>query len=68
MAKGIMNTIGCDLGDRESHFCELDGRGRVVDRQKVLTTRSGLSKIFEKKARSQIVIEIGTHARWSASC
>lgn len=64
MAKAKLMTIGCDLGDRESHICELDHEGKVLKRDRIRTTRPGFLRAFEKRARCRVVIEIGTHARW----
>jgi len=56
--------IGIDAGDRKSHFCMLNGAGRVVIEESVATTREGLSAYFSKVERSWIVLEVGTHSAW----
>ena len=59
-------TIGCDLGDRYSHLCVLDGAGEVVTRARVATTRSGFSKWFKEVVPSRVALEVGGHSRWVA--
>lgn len=68
MADSIKETIGCDLGDRQSELCILSGgsgSGEVVTRPKALkTTRAGFSAFFEGRVPAHVVIEVGAHSRW----
>lgn len=56
--------VGCDLGDKFSEICVLDPMGAVLERVRVHTTRSGLSKAVVNYAPSVVVIEVGAHSRW----
>ena len=67
MNETIKETIGCDLGDRQSELCILTGSGteQVLTRPKaVKTTQAGVRGFFEGRARAHVVIEVGTHSRW----
>jgi transposase len=57
-------TIGLDLGDRSSQYCELDGDGKVCQRGSVATTRKAIRQQFGSVARSRVALEVGTHSRW----
>jgi transposase len=57
-------TIGIDVGDQYSHFCELDAEGEIVKRGRVASTQAALEKAFGNKARSRIALETGTHCHW----
>ena len=56
--------VGCDLGDKFSEICVLDQMGAVLERVRVQTTRSGLTKSVGTYAPSVVVIEVGAHSRW----
>lgn len=57
-------TIGIDLGDRQSDLCILDGSGAVVARTKAATTRIGLAKALKRHARAMVIVEVGAHSPW----
>ena len=57
-------TIGIDVGDQYSHFCQLDGDGEIVKRGRVASTQAALEKAFGKQAHSRIALETGTHCHW----
>ena len=57
-------TIGLDLGDRWSYYCVLDESGKIVLEQKLPTTPEAMKRIFEKRPRSRIALETGTHSPW----
>ena len=57
-------TIGVDLGDRESELCVVDGSGEVVARTKAATTKAGLTKSLKRYPGSRVIIEVGTHSPW----
>jgi transposase len=63
VSKGRM-TIGLDLGDKSSRFCELDASGDTVAEGSVLTTKKGLRQRFGGKRRCRIALEVGTHSPW----
>ena len=60
-------TIGCDLGDRCSHVCVLDGAGEVVDRARIKTSYAAFKGWFSKRQRALVAIETGAHTRWVAA-
>ncbi len=65
MERSTTNRIfGCDLGDRKSHICALDGDGEVLERCTVKTTKGGFSRFFAMDAPACVVIEAGTHSPW----
>lgn len=67
MNESIKETIGCDLGDRQSELCILTGSGteQVLTRPKaVKTTLAGMRAFFAGRERAHVVIEVGTHSRW----
>lgn len=57
-------TVGLDLGDRESRFCELDAQGAVGAEGRLRTTRAALERQFGARPRLRIVLEVGTHSPW----
>ena len=66
MANTIIETIGCDLGDKKSEICVLDAEGKVTLRASVRTTRKGMTAFFTRPA-VHVVIEVGAHSRWVSS-
>lgn len=59
-------TLGLDLGDRRSHYCLVDRRGRELDQAVVETTPSSLEALFKRTKGARLVIEMSTHACWIA--
>src|SRR5690348_9705828 len=57
-------TIGIDVGDRESHFCQLNAEGNITHRGRVASTQDAFRKQFGKVGRSRIALETGTHCHW----
>jgi hypothetical protein len=57
-------TIGLDLGDRNSWYCVLDEAGQIQLEQRVRTTAKGLREAFGGMPRSRIALETGTHSPW----
>jgi len=57
-------TIGMDLGDKTSRYCQLDGSGEVMEEGGVATTKKGMTQLFGAKGRCRIAIEVGTHSPW----
>src|SRR5215467_10809328 len=57
-------TIGVDLGDRSSHYCVLDERGRVVAESKTTTSPKAMKEVFGGTPRSRIALETGMHSPW----
>ncbi len=58
--------VGCDVSDKSSEICVLDGDGAVLERRQVRTTRAGLTSALEHYPAAIVVIEVGTHSRWIA--
>jgi transposase len=57
-------TIGMDLGDKTSRYCQLDGSGEVREEGSVATTKKGLTQRFATMGRCRMAIEVGTHSPW----
>ena len=64
MAEPIKMFVGCDIGDRKSDLCVLDGGGTVVESVKVKTEAASIRDWFAKRPHALVVIEVGTHSRW----
>lgn len=65
MAKDIIETIGCDLGDKQSELCILFSDGKLERPEPIKTTRRAFTKFFTRP-RAHVVIEVGTHSRWTS--
>jgi transposase len=59
----IIETIGCDLGDKQSELCILLPNGQIRRLDAVKTTRKAMTAFFARP-RAHVVIEVGTHSRW----
>src|SRR5277367_822105 len=57
-------TIGLDLGDRSSWYCELDEAGEVLLEKRVSTTPKAMKEVFGGMPRSRIALETGMHSPW----
>ncbi len=57
-------TTGLDVGDRFSHYCELDEAGAVFAEGRVRTNDAALRRHFEGAACARVVLEVGTHSPW----
>jgi transposase len=65
MAKRITGTIGVDLGDRYSTWCEIDQEtGEELESGRVRTTPAALERFFGGRPRARVVMETGTHSPW----
>lgn len=58
------NTVGMDLGDRYSHVCVLDARGRIVEEDRVRTDAQALRERFGAMKPATVAVEVGTHSPW----
>lgn len=57
-------TIGLDLGSRSTQCAIFDsGRTRIEER-KIATTKTAMTKLFERFPGSRIALEASTSARW----
>lgn len=64
MKDSIKETIGCDLGDRQSELCVLSESGEIIERSKLKTTLAGFRAFFAERTPAHVVIEVGAHSRW----
>jgi transposase len=64
MKKSNEHFVGCDVGDKMSELCVLDGTGAVIERRTVRTTAAALAKTLARYRRALVAIEVGTHSRW----
>jgi len=67
MDQDTTTIIGCDLGDRSSHLCLLGIDGTVLRRTKIASTRRAFHKFFTGLQSALVVLEVGTHSRWSSA-
>ena len=58
-AAELTATIGLDLGDRTSRYCELNAMGGVIKEAAVAMT-----ELFAKRLQCRVALEAGTHSRW----
>jgi transposase len=63
MTESFAETIGCDLGDKQSELCILSSNGEPQRPGPVKTTRKDMTAFFTRP-RAHVVIEVGTHSRW----
>lgn len=57
-------TIGMDLGDKTSRYCQLDEDGQVLQEGSISSTRKAMTQTFAKLGRCRVAIEVGTHSPW----
>jgi transposase len=57
-------TIGCDLGDRETVTCAVSAKGKVTHRGEVRTDRESITRWFQSRPKAHVVMEVGTHSAW----
>ncbi len=57
-------TIGCDLGDRETVTCTLSADGKVTGRGEVKTDRESMTRWLRTQPKAHVVMEVGTHSAW----
>lgn len=58
-------TIGMDLGDKFSQLCVLDNTSReCIEQSRVPTTPVALEQYFAGRARTRVVMEVGTASGW----
>jgi transposase len=53
-----------DLGDKVSRVCEVNAAGEVVKRASVGTNPTMIDVYFAGRARSRVILEVGTHSPW----
>lgn len=57
-------TIGLDVSDRFTHYCELDASTGVLAEGRFRTTPDALGQHFRGRERLRVVLEVGTHSPW----
>lgn len=57
-----IETIGCDLGDKQSELCISRVDGKAERPKPVKTTRAAMRAFFTRP-RAHVIIEVGTHSR-----
>jgi len=57
-------TIGMDLGDKTSRYCELGDNGELLTEGSVGTTKKAFLQKFAGLKRRRIALEVGTHSPW----
>jgi transposase len=62
-----LDTIGCDLGDRTSELFVLRPNESAWRPKAVKTTRDGFRNFFAGRKPAHVVLEVGTHSRWTSS-
>ncbi len=60
----VQETMGIDLGDRESRYCVLDAGGTAVLKGRVPTTKKALANLAAERKPMRVVLEAGTHSAW----
>lgn len=65
MVELIKETIGCDLGDKQSELCILTREGEAVWPGAVKTGPKAFREFFTRP-RAHVVLEVGTHSRWAS--
>jgi transposase len=62
-----LETIGCDLGDKTCELFVIRPDETTYRPKAVPTTREGFRKFFERRSMAHVVLEVGTHSRWTSS-
>jgi transposase len=57
-------AVGMDLGDRWSHWCELDSAGEVLSRGRVRTSVEAVAEQAGAWRGVRVALENGTHSGW----
>jgi len=63
MTEGTIETIGCDLGDKQAEIFILRADGTSDRARPVKLTRAGVRSFFSRP-KAHVVIEVGAHSRW----
>jgi transposase len=58
------DTIGLDIGDKQSVVCVLDATLAEAETASIATSKSGMQRYFGSRAPCLVVMEVGTHSRW----
>ena len=63
----LTQTLGLDLGDRQSSLCLISAGGDLLEEGQVPTTKQALASLFERLEPCRVVIEACGHVHWIAS-
>jgi transposase len=61
-----LETIGCDLGDKSSALFVIRPDETTHRPKPIATTREGFREFFKERATAHVVVEVGTHSRWTS--
>src|SRR5262245_38014884 len=67
VTKAEPRFFGLDVGDRVTHLCCVDAGRVVVERLRFATTPEGVRRVFESRAPSRIVLEVGSQSPWMSA-
>jgi transposase len=56
--------VGCDVSDKFTELCMVDGSGAVIEAKRVRTTKPALVRAIHKHRPARVALEAGTHSRW----
>lgn len=59
-------TVGLDVGDKNTHFCALDGERKVLKRGSFPTRRGNLEQALLEFPGAKVVLEAGSQSPWMA--
>lgn len=59
-----ITTIGNDVSDRQTRYCCVDVKGKVVAEGQVRTRAQELQAFYSKITPVRVVLETGTHSPW----
>lgn len=59
-----VQTIGLDVGDRQSVYVVLDGEGQVIEEGRVATRQRALEEQFSQWPGSRVVLEVCGQSAW----
>jgi len=62
-----LETIGCDLGDRKSDLFVIRPDETTWRPKPLATTRDGFREFFAGRPMAHVVLEVGTHSRWTSA-
>lgn len=60
----VAQTIGIDMGDRTSNYCQLNDQGEVVEEGGFANTKESIKKHFSGIPIALIALEVGGQSSW----
>lgn len=64
MPQPLVQTLGIDIGDRNSSYCLVAASGELLEEGSFKTTRDSLTTYFESKDPCRVVLEACGHVHW----